>query len=201
MAAERQIPASSARRHCPIKREEFGSETWKRSCTCLGHWDNEAWSVRAQLGDTSPKPSPPSSVPGAEAPSESKKKWLWAPRFGTRICGERGAIWEPPSCESWLQGPGWGWFVWRAAGGVWAECPRATAWCWGGGKTAPFGIMSLPGKTVGSQLSGCCPVTSAPRAFQVGSSAPPPGCNQVWVLPLSSSLSSQGQIRRPFPES
>lgn len=93
---ERQIPASSARRHCPIKREEFGSETWKRSCTCLGHWDNEAWSVRAQLGDTSPKPSPPSSVPGAEAPSESKKKIaLGSQIWHKNLWGKRGDLGAP----------------------------------------------------------------------------------------------------------
>lgn len=81
----------------------------------------------SELNLVTPHPSPllPAVSQGLRHRPNPRKKWLWAPRFGTRICGERGAIWEPPSCESWLQGSGWGWFVWRAAGGVWAECPKS----------------------------------------------------------------------------
>lgn len=150
MAAEWQIPASSARRHCPIKREENGSETWKSSPTCLGHWDNEVWSVRAQLGDTSHKTSPPSRVPGAEALSKSNRKLLWIlAQTSAASVGKAGGFGSPPHVRIGCE----------ARGGA-APCggqeevsghsvpePQPGVGVEGQGM-APFGVISLTGKTV-----------------------------------------------------
>lgn len=90
LAAKRQIPASSARRHCPIKREEFGSENLEK----FFHVPGGAGVMRCGVSEpklVTPHPKPLSAVPGAEAPSKSNRKWLWAlPHWAQGFVGRVG---------------------------------------------------------------------------------------------------------------
>lgn len=92
-------------------------KAWKSSSTCLGRWDDEVWSVRAPLGDTSPKPPPPRGVPGAEAPPNPIGNGSGLPDLAQEFVGWFGS---PPGVRIGCEARGG---AVESRGGVWAKSP------------------------------------------------------------------------------
>lgn len=71
-----------------------------------------------------------------------------------------------------------------------SQSPREVLGC-RGGRMAQFGVMSLTGKTVGSQFSGRCPENSRWEVLSLSRLSPAVG---VAIVVFSTS-----QTQRPFP--